>query len=262
MENSKREERRKQEDAALNRALLWFAAAVVLEFLLLLVNKYYINFTTAPESINLAMAFHTGLVVAAVAALLGAAGCAYWGWKRTQKEGKVPFLPVLVGISLLCMGISAILIRLFYAAAVHLLYLLVPAGAVVALVYYLYQREFFLSVCGMAVGLLGLWLVRKNAGNYTGVVTLYVALAAILLVVGVVFLFRLKNNGGELVVGGKRLRVLSNRANYVPVLLSWLVGLIAMAVGFLLGGTVAYYLLFVMMAWLFVLLVYYTVKLM
>ena len=43
---------------------------------------------------------------------------------------------------------------------------------------------------------------------------------------------------------------------------SCLVGLAALVVGLVLGGAIALYLLFVLLAWLFVLLVYYTVKMM
>ena len=47
-------------------------------------------------------------------------------------------------------------------------------------------------------------------------------------------------------------------------IVKWIVPLLlaAVAAGLLIGGTAAYYLIFVMVAWLFALLVYYTVKLM
>ena len=60
MDYNEREAQRRQEDRDLNRALIWVGAAVVLEFLLSLINKYYINFRTTPESINLALAISCG----------------------------------------------------------------------------------------------------------------------------------------------------------------------------------------------------------
>ena len=61
MDYNEREAQRRQEDRDLNRALIWVGAAVVLEFLLSLINKYYINFRTTPESINLALAISAAL---------------------------------------------------------------------------------------------------------------------------------------------------------------------------------------------------------
>ena len=194
--------------------------------------------------------------------LAGAAVCAFLCWKGWLNEGKLSFPLALVGWFLLAVSVSSILIVKFNAAAVHLLYLLVPAGAVIALVYYLYQREFFFSVCAVAAGMLGLFVVRKNGGRYDVIVTVYVVLACAALLAGLALLYKLKQSGGALQVKGKELRILSRQANPLPVALSFAVSAAAMAAGRLLGATAAYYLLFVMMAWLFVLLVYYTVKLM
>ena len=57
------------------------------------------------------------------------------------------------------------------------------------------------------------------------------------------------------------MRVLSKNAAYPIILVSCLASLAAVVVG-LLASSTAYYLIFVMVAWLFALLVYYTVKLM
>ena len=61
MDYNERAAQRRQEDRDLNRALIWVGAAIVLEFLLVLGNKYYINFRTSPESINLALAISAAL---------------------------------------------------------------------------------------------------------------------------------------------------------------------------------------------------------
>lgn len=61
MDKNQREERRRQEDIALNRGLLWVGAAILMELLLMLVNKYYINYYSTVESINMVYAFDAGL---------------------------------------------------------------------------------------------------------------------------------------------------------------------------------------------------------
>lgn len=262
MENSKRADRKKQEDIALTRALIWFAAAMVLEFLLLLVNKYYVNFTADSLSIRLALAMETVLKITAAAGLIGAAISGVRGWKRMSADGALPFMSIVVTAFLLAVGLSSVLIVLFYRPAVQLLYLLVPAGAVLALVYYLYQKEFFFSACGVGIGMLGLWLVRKNIGTHDLLVGLYAVAGAIVLLAILLLALKLKKNHGVLDMGGKKYEALPKQSNFMLIVLSCVVSLLALVAGLLLGGAVAFYLLFVLLGWLFVLLVYYTVKMM
>lgn len=262
MENRKRADRKKQEDLALTRALIWFAAAMAVEFLLLLVNKYYINFTAESTSIRLALAMGTVLKVTTVLGLLGAVLCGVWTWKQMKKNGELPFLCVVLTCVLLAVGVSSGLIVLFYRAAVQLLYIVVPAGAVLALVYYLYQKEFFFSACGVGLGMLGLWLVRKNTGTHNLVVNLYMVAAALCLLAILLLIARLQKGEGLLTIKDKQYELMPKQSNFRLVILSCMVSLLALLAGVLLGGTVAFYLLFVLVAWLFVLLVYYTVKMM
>lgn len=262
MENRKRADRKKQEDIALTRALIWFAAAMVLEFLLLLVNKYYVNFTAASASIALALAMGTVLKVTSVVGLIGAVISGVRSWKRMGAEGELPFMGLVITTTLLAIGVSSAMIVFFYRAAVQLLYMLVPAGAVLALVYYLYQKEFFFSACGVGIGMLGLWLVRKNIGTHDLVVNLYMVAGAVLLVAILLLVLKMKKNQGVLVVGDRQYEILPKQSNFMLIVLSCVVSLLALLAGLLLGGTVAFYLLFVLLGWLFVLLVYYTVKMM
>ena len=54
----------------------------------------------------------------------------------------------------------------------------------------------------------------------------------------------------------------NKQTNYLPIVLSCVFGILALAACLVLGSMVAFYLLFALLAWLLVLLVYYTVKLM
>ena len=262
MDYNKNEAKRKQEDIALNRALIWFAAAMVLEFLLLLVNKYYVNFSTESSAIALALMLDKVIRVTAVLGVVAAAVCGVWVWKRAKAQNALPFLPLVLCVVLLAIGVGSGLVVLFQRNAMQLLHVVVPAGAVLALVYYLYQREFFISACGTGVGLLGLWLVRKNTGAHNMLVNLYLVAGALVLLAVMLFVVQLKKNGGEFQWKDKRYSILPKQSNFSLILLSCLVSLLAMLAGLLLGGSVAFYLMFVLLAWLFVLLVYYTVKMM
>ena len=260
MENSKRADRKKQEDIALTRALIWFGAAMVLEFLLLLVNKYYVNFTV--DSVSIALALGTVLKVTAAAGLIGAVLCGVWSWKRMNAEGTLPFMGVVLAATLLVVGVSSVLTVMFHRSAVQLLYLLVPAGAVLALVYYLYQKEFFFSACGVGIGMLGLWLVRKNIGTHDLLVNLYMVAGAAILLAILLLVLKLKKDQGVLTMGDKKYEILPKQSNFMLIVLSCMVSLLALFAGLMLGGTAAFYLLFALLGWLFVLLVYYTGKMM
>ena len=79
------------------RGLMWVGAAAILEILMLLVDRFYINYTIAAESVAIATAFYTvlqglrmvGLVAALVGVVLGIV---------CKKKGKPTCLPLLLAI--------------------------------------------------------------------------------------------------------------------------------------------------------------------
>ena len=256
MDYNEREARRRQEDRDLNRALIWVGAAIVLEFLLVLVNKYYINYRTTTESINLAVAFNTGLHVLRWISLAGVIACLVWALLRLRRGSNVARpLTIMAGsfVLLLCCHV----VLAFQVAGVRMLFWLVPAWAALALVYYLYQREFFLAALVSGFVVLGLWFVR-----HAGAFSLYtIAAIAAIVVLAIAFIW-MQNHQGRLIIKEGVKRVLPAEAGYLLMYASCAVSIAAIAAAIALGGAVSYYLLFAMVAWLFALLVYYTVKMM
>ena len=252
-----------REDAVLGKVILWFLSAVVLEFLLFLVNRFYINVRVATEwGVPVMNAIHNivrvlpfvGIIVAALLVIRGVT------WKKKGKNaGKFAVAAVLSLVVALC----SLIIWRFYDTGVKFLYVFVPVIAVLALIYYLYQREFFLSalICGM--GGIGLWAVRKN-GLANHAVLMYVSLAIVVVaaVIMCAIAWSARKNKGIWTVNGKSIKLFSVKANYVTLAVSCVLACACYAIGLFLGSTVAYYLLFVLAAWLVVLLVYHTVKLM
>lgn len=256
MDYNEREARRRQEDRDLNRALIWVGAAIVLEFLLVLVNRYYINYRTTTESINMAVAFSAGLTVLRWISLAALVACLVWAVLRLNKGGKAGLPLALMagsGALLLCSHV----ILTFQDAGVRMLFWLVPAWAALALVYYLYQREFFLSALVSGAGVLGLWFVR-----HAGSTSLYTIGAIVVIVLLAAAMVWMKSHQGRLVIKEGVKRVLPPESSYVLMFVSCVVSLAAIAAAIVLGGVVSYYLLFAMVAWLFALLVFYTVKMM
>lgn len=255
MDRKQREERRRQEDIALQRGLLWVLGAIVLEALLMAVNRYYINYYLTDWEINLAMAISGVLSFLRYAAPIAAVASLGYSLWRLQHGGR--FGPALVlALALGAVAVCVHVIIEFQGPGLSMLFWLVVAWAVLALVYYIYQREFFVaaSACGMSV--LGLWFARYES---VGRVEALLTLAAIAVVSGGVFW--MKKSGGTL-PGKLKLQFLPKDTSYVVALTTCVVSLVSLAAALLVGATAAYYLIFVMVAWLFALFVYYTVKLM
>ena len=106
------------------------------------------------------------------------------------------------------------------------------------------------------MSVLALWFVRYGVSGRPEAFLL----AGGIVVVGLASLWLKKNDG---LLGSKEeLRFLPKGSSYSVLLVTCLASLAAVAVAMLAGGTVAYYLVYVMIAWLFALFVYYTVKLM
>jgi len=254
MDKNQREARRRQEDMALNRGLIWVGGAIVLECLLLLVNRYYINYYVS--EVDMAIAVKGAL--SAIRIVGGIAGLVTLVWAALQfRRGGKHALPAVLTVACWALAVCAHVTLVYQKSGVQMLFLLVPAWAGLALIYYLYQPEFFLAAAAGGFASLGLWFIRyggvglEAAASLLGIVI--VAAAALLL----------KKSGGVIRrSSGEEVRLLTGNTSYALVLASCLVGLAAMAAALLLGANIAYYLIFVMVAWLFALLVYYTVKLM
>ena len=104
---------------------------------------------------------------------------------------------------------------------------------------------------------LGLWLVRTSGGRM-----LYTAAAVICLVLLAALTLYLDKNQGVLKLAGKEVRLLPQKAKYTAIYLTCVGGILAVAAAQFLGAMAAYYLVYAVVAWLFALLVYYTVKMM
>lgn len=260
MNKNQKDEQRLQEDLALSRGLVWVGIAIVLELLLLLVNKYYINIYTTAESIAAAYAVLNGMKVVRIAGLASVAVCGVWAVMKVKKgeENRIPVMLALISaILVFCCHV----IMKFQDSGIHMLYMLVPALAALALVYYLYQKDFFCCAALSGMGVVALWLIRHGA-NDAFTVYGFLILMGIVLVLGAVILGGVRQTGGELTIMSRKIRVLPEDANYLILLVTAVINIAVVAAAMLMGGILAYYLLYVMIAYLFGLLVYYTVKMM
>jgi len=147
---------------------------------------------------------------------------------------------------------------------IHYLTIFVPAVAVLAVIYYLFQRDFFCISVISACGLLCLMLYRKlfyslRSMLYAGFVLAFLLLAAAVVVLILLQLGKLKLPAAL----DKAIRVLlPKESNFALLYATCALVAVLLALTLILGGTTAYYLMFVLVGWLFIMAVYYIVKLM
>ena len=188
-----------------------------------------------------------GLVVAVVGLVLAA---------FRAKAGQKAILPLLIAIAGGALTICSHVVLKYKATGMSMLFWLVVAWAVLAVVYYIYQKEFFLSAAATGMSVLALWFVRyANGVGYE----VAVILVAIILVLAVA-LFLMKN-GGVLPLKTP-VQFLPAECSYGVLLASCLASIAAVVIALVAGAAAAYYLIFIMLAWIFALFVYYTVKMM
>ncbi len=260
MDKKDKTERQRQEDAALVKILYWMCGAAILVGLLRLAQRYYVDFDTSEAAINLAWFIGKALPWMFVAGLILAGG-AFFLALRVKRAGKAALLPGALGALLLGGALCALGVWQMGAGGIQLLTYVTIGMGVLALIYYLYQRDFSVVILISGLGMLGLWLLfRLNRGT-----RLYLAMTVLLVLLAVIAVCAryLQKNGGAVAFKGKRIEILPNGAAYALVYVSCGLMALTLAAALILGGTLSamtYYA--VPVAWGLIMAVYYTVKLM
>lgn len=248
------------EDRTFNRMLLWLAAAVLVEVVMLLVNRYYIHARVA--ELGAIKTIYTLLGVAPVVGVILFVVCLAWGLHLRKQEDvlKDGMIQIVLGCALLCIGFGAFGMRLFGATGASLVLGIVPALGVLMLIFYLYQKEFFVCAIAGGLGILGLWAFR-TVGSGT-MYYLYLVVALVLVAVGAGLFFKLQKQDGIWNVKGKELTIFQPGAAYPAYYITAVITAVLLLAPLAIGASVAYYAIWVMSAWLFILAVYFTSKLM
>lgn len=245
----------RREDEVLNRTLLWMGGAAVMILVLLLTNRYYVNYRTNEVEIALALFKTLPILAGAFVVFCAAAVLAAYKAHKTGKAMKwFVFLSAFCGTLALALAV----VWRFQGTGVQVMCAAIPAVAVLALVYYLFQREFFLIAVLTGAGIAGLWLIRRAHGGHPVILYGYLLAVAILLV-GVALLAR-KVQAAQGMWNGKR--ILPKTAAYPAIYATCAVVAVLLIAALAAGTGVAYYLMFPAVGWLVVMAVYFTVKLM
>lgn len=253
MNKRQQEEQRRQEDLALKQGMLWAAGAVVLEVLLFFINRYAFDFDATAQGVALAESLRGVLKAMRWVGLAGFVGGGVLMGAQVKKGGKLLWAAVACIAGAAVMLCAHVAVK-YQATGLRMLYLLVPVLGGLALSYFIYQKEFFLAALPVVMAVLGLWFVRVGGICPEMLATILICAAVVIAVL------KLKKGNGALKLGEKTQQVLPEKTNYTVALATAAIAVAVQALAAVAGGVVAYYLIFVMGAWLFALLVYYTVK--
>ncbi len=246
---------RKKTDFIANKAMCIFGLAILGILALVGISR----------AANTASGYLAVLNLAWVAIGLGVIGlvCAVV-WilrdKNRDTEALRYFSGIDLGVISLLVLVSGVLLRIFDVLSVtRILYIVFPACAVLYLVFILLPRIFFLQTLLCGGTLLCLWVVSRSVTSKA----LIAAIAGIVLAVlfGVFFLLLQRGDG---TIGKSRLPILEKGEEYRPAFVSVLVCAVLAILAAILYAAFAAgsILLYVLCGYLFILTVYYIVKLM
>ncbi len=255
-----KELQRKQEDAAFAHGLCWVGGAVVAECFLMLINQYFFNFTTSAESIARAEIAYKVMMAAFVVAPIVFVIAAVKGFLSFKKSGTIcPVVEGALGLSA-AISLSMSMSLIYNGDGATMMLLFLPVAGALAFTFFLYQRDFFYSAAISGMAGLVLWMIWHTTSS--NMIVAIIGTAKVVVFGGLFCFFaaKLKEKGGVITLLGYEVRFLPKDAIYPVIYTSAGLSALAVLVAMVLGGYVAYYLIFAMAAWIFALLVYYTVR--
>lgn len=148
--------------------------------------------------------------------------------------------------------------------AMHALYLLIPVAAILYLVCAVYPREFFTVAAALTANAILLWLVAKSAvsNSFSGLTWLFFALGLVVCAGLEGLYLATRKTGGLLKLGKFSLRLFDRQTKHKLVAGAAGGSAALLAASFLLGGGLGYYAVYLMVGVLFILAVFYTVRMM
>lgn len=253
-DKSKREQRHEQEDAIFNKMLLCLAGAVIVELLFLLIKNIYINaLLGGAGQVALIYFFQAYNIVGIV---LTAAGIA-WA-VMTYRKRKPVWVPVVCTAVVAVLWVMSVFAIYLMEIGMNIMMILPAAAAALIVVFFLYQRIFFFNATVAAGGLVALWLHRQYYTDHPKMIIVFFAAGFVLLAAALAVSFLLRSGDGRL----GSLRVVPAGTSYVGTWITCGVTALTMALALVLGTAAGYYLLFGLVAWVFIEAVFFTVKLM
>ncbi len=257
-------EQTQKENEILRRILYWVGMAAILEILILLVNRYFFHYKVGTDvtEVYLAEKLIPVFQVFQFAGFILAAALLVWlavDYIKGKETGIFRF--ILAGFFAV-LALACILFLQIGSGCIPVLLVSVPAFAGLVMVFYLYQREFFVVALAGAVGIFGLWLFRTVGTRWIPLFYAYLVFALAFMAVIAVLALLLRKSKGRWKVKTRVIELLKKEANYLTIFLSCALTAVLLLAAVPLGATFAYYAMLALVVWIFIMAVYFTSKLM
>lgn len=259
---NKKKTAKAQADARANDIITYkilgaFLAACVCVFILMTISSQY-------QIGNQFMAVHNALMFAGIfAALVALLGFVFLIVYRFTSNKVIKIIGmVLLPVGLL-VWVSCLLMYYFYIHAITILCFLYPAAAVLYLIYLIYQSEFFALSIDCVVCAFAFYILSKLLTAPLSYVGIMIIVGVAVINAALMFLtVYARKSGGILTFGKKSVKFLAFKVSDKILFSTAALMLIGLALSVLLGAMTAYVFLFITLIYLFIMAVYYTIKLM
>lgn len=248
--NVKRAARVEKNNRNMNRALELLTAGFLAEFYLLLVNNYFVRGTinqlvTMSYVLEVLMYVGLALVAAGIAMLIV-------GKKKNKDFSKLNKWLLIAGVFF---TLSSELMLKVYPQGTTAMCIFVPVVMILGVIFLMYQREFSVQTAALALSVLAMVLMNRGNGNWSLVVKGYSVCAALVIAALAVIAYLAQRSEG--CIGS--VRIFQSGASYKMLYLVLVICLAAI-VAAMFVGSIAYYGVWGLSVLLFILAVYYTVK--
>lgn len=244
-----------KKDYVTNKLLLVFTFAFALLLFFANVGRMMKNITTFVLAWNITKIvsyFGAGLFVVGIVMLIVEKSKNINTKYRLLSGKNVSLASAVIAIS------AAALAIVFSPEMLTLLYIFIPALVVLYIVYYSYQREFFMTALVSILGGVGIWLLMSDLVN-TGDNVIFAVIEIILVLLTVITVIA-NVRGGNFNLFGREIALFKADAKYALVYIAHALSLLLLAAAFFFPA-LAIYFIFALVAYILITGIYFTVKL-
>ena len=179
-------------------------------------------------------------------------------WRKREKPSRLPRL--LLGCGVFFAATSSLMLR-YYANGVTLLSVGIPVVMLLGVVYLLYPREFSVGLSALVFSLCSVILLNRGASTSNGIFRIRVLVTGAIVVIAILLaaVALLRRNGGALRRREGDVVLLPKSTNYLLLVAVLAFAMLAPAAALLISGA-AYYAIWALAVVIFLLAVYYTVR--
>ena len=237
--------KKQMEELATNKMLLVFGAATVYLFLITIVRNN--GWLTGSERTAATTVFYGSLMLISLA-LVPIGLILYYNMRKNGKNPQYRLVNWLnVAVTALLILFCTVLQYLFGSMGVKATYVAVVAAAALAIIYWVFRRECFVSMLVLGLSAVVYYLLYKlpyALSLWMNAWKLLALLYAVALLAGFAVVFMLRRKKGVIRLGKRDARLLDVKFNYLPVFIALVFVTLVFTACILLGTHYFYYAVF------------------